>query len=288
MSLWTGFVVHPELLWGTALVLGLLIGSFLNVVILRLPPVLEHQWRGQCHTLLQTGTMDAPLGFDLAKPGSRCPHCQHALAAWENIPVLSFVALRGRCRACRKPISLRYPAVELLAGLLSLAVAHHFGASRSLVPALVLTWTLIALAGIDLDRQILPDILTLPLLWLGLALNRGALFASPVSAITGALWGYLSLWLLFHAFRALTGKEGMGHGDFKLLAALGAWLGWIALPVIVLIASLAGAVIGIGLILKGRLGREVPMPFGPFLAAAGWIALMWRNPLVAAYIHLMH
>lgn len=266
--------------------LGLLVGSFLNVVIHRLPRMLEQEWRIQCAELNET-VLPSAEPYNLIVPRSKCPHCGHAITALENIPVLSYLALRGRCRACHARISLRYPVIELACGLLSGWTAWHFGFGWGLLGALFLTWTLLPLIVIDLDHQLLPDKLTLLLLWLGLLFNLGRHFTDLPSAVIGALAGYLSLWSVYHVFRLLTGKEGMGYGDFKLFAALGAWLGWQMLPVIILLAAGTGAVTGIALILSRRLQKGVPMPFGPFLAAAGWIALMWGRQLTEAYLGLM-
>lgn len=282
------FALYPAAFPVLAGLLGLLIGSFLNVVVGRLPVMLERRWRRECQALLDPAASAAPVEkFDLVTPGSRCPHCGHAIRWYENIPVLSFVFLRGRCSACGKPISWRYPAVELLTGVFSFAVAWHFGFGLTAFAALAFTWALIALAFIDYDTQILPDGITLPLLWAGLLLNMFAVFAPLSSAVAGAAAGYVSLWLVYHAFRLLTGKEGMGFGDFKLLAALGAWLGWTMLPLIVLLASFLGAAIGIAVILLLGHDRRQPIPFGPFLCLAGWVALMWGKDLTQAYLQLM-
>lgn len=266
-------------------VLGLLVGSFLNVVILRLPVMLERDWQQQASEILgRPGEQPAPERFDLVHPGSHCPGCQRPIRPWENIPVISWLVLRGRCRGCGQRISVRYPLVELLTGLLSVAVALHFGWGTELAAALVLTWTLIALSGIDIDHHLLPDNITLPVLWLGLGIGLAGLFTTIEEAVIGAMAGYLSLWLVFHAFRLATGKEGMGYGDFKLLALLGAWLGWQALPVIILLSSLVGAAAGIAMIaLLGR-DRQLPIPFGPYLAAAGWLTLLWRDDIIAGYL----
>jgi len=286
-------------------VVGLLVGSFLNVVIHRLPIMLERQWREQCGEFLQHGeaaaAADGPHAttqvagkYNLIAPRSACPSCHAPIEAWQNIPVLSWLWLKGRCARCQAPISLRYPLVELSCALLSAAVAWRYGFGWHAVAALGVTWTLIALTGIDLDTQLLPDSITLPLLWAGLVASLFAgvggsganLPVTPAEAITGAAAGYLSLWIVYHVFRLVTGKEGMGYGDFKLLAALGAWMGVRMLLPIVLLSALAGAVVGIALILTGRHRRGVPMPFGPFLAAAGWLALMWGPQWVAAYLGL--
>jgi leader peptidase (prepilin peptidase)/N-methyltransferase len=303
-----------------AVVLGLLVGSFLNVVIHRLPRMLERQWRAEAAQYAAEAPGAGPAGepagaapaearYNLVVPRSACPHCSAPITALQNIPVISWLALRGRCAACKAPISPRYPVVELLCGILSGLVAWKFGFGWNAVAALGLTWSLIALAGIDVDTQLLPDAITLPMLWAGLLASLAwplppglggvaygaaggttallpSLPVSPADAIIGAAAGYLSLWSVYHLFRLLTGKEGMGHGDFKLLAALGAWLGWRLLLPIVLGSAVVGAITGIGLIvLRGR-GRSVPIPFGPFLAAAGWLAMMWGHEWVGAYLSL--
>ncbi|MFO1510860.1 MAG: A24 family peptidase [Steroidobacteraceae bacterium] len=265
-------------------VLGLLIGSFLNVIVHRTPIILDRQWRRQCDELAGRETPAVPR-FNLVVPRSACPACKVPIKAIHNVPVLSWLALRGRCASCKAGISARYPLVELLTGLLSAAVAWKFGYTPQMGAALVLTWFLIALTFIDFDTQLLPDALTLPLLWLGLAAS--VLEYTPVeprNAIVGALAGYLSLWSVYHLFRLATGKEGMGYGDFKLLAALGAWLGWQMLLPIILLSAAVGAVTGIALILLRGRDRNIPIPFGPFLAAAGWIALMWGQQIVTGYL----
>ncbi|QIT56265.1 prepilin peptidase [Aquisalimonas sp. 2447] len=276
---------QPAMLVPSVFVLGLLVGSFVNVVILRLPVMLERDWQQQASEILGQPQENAPRErFDLIHPGSRCPGCQRPIRPWENIPVISWLALRGRCRGCGQRISARYPLVELITGLLSASVASHFGWGPELAAALILTWTLVALSGIDIDHQLLPDNITLPLLWLGLGISLAGLFTGIEDAVIGAMAGYLSLWLVFHVFRLVTGKEGMGYGDFKLLALLGAWLGWQALPVIILLSSLVGAVAGIAMIaLLGR-DRQLPIPFGPYLAAAGWLTLLWRDDIIAGYL----
>jgi len=280
---------HPLALASAAALFGLLLGSFLNVVIYRLPVMLERLWRRQCAELdgarKNRATDEKP--FNLVSPRSRCPHCGHGIGALENIPILSFLWLRGKCSACGGPISWRYPLVESLTALLSFVVALHFGASFAGLAALVLTWSLIALAFIDYDHQILPDDITLPLLWTGLLVNLGGMFTPLPSAVLGAAAGYGSLWLVYHAFRLATGKEGMGFGDFKLFAALGAWLGWQLLPLIILFASFFGALIGIAFILLLGRDRRLPIPFGPFLCAAGWVALLWGQDLTRYYLQFM-
>jgi leader peptidase (prepilin peptidase)/N-methyltransferase len=281
-----------------ALVVGLLVGSFLNVVIYRLPIMLERQWRAECAELSAAASaqISEPRDrqpFNLVVPRSRCPHCKAAITAIQNIPVVSYLFLRGRCARCSAKIGIRYPAVELLTGAASAVVAWKFGFGWPGVCAIVITWFLIALTFIDLDHQLLPDSLTLPLLWLGLVASltgwtstQHSLPSLPVNAIMGAAIGYISLWSVYHAFRLATGKEGMGYGDFKLLAALGAWLGWQMLLAIVLISACVGAVVGIALIALRRQQRGNPMPFGPFLAAAGWIVMLWGPELVTTYLGL--
>ena len=276
----------PGLYLAAALLLGLVVGSFLNVVILRLPPRMEWEWRGQCRELLGIeGEAEAPPpGLALAR--SRCPKCGHALRPWENIPLVSWLALRGRCSACGEPISLQYPVVEALSGLAALAVAWRFGFTVQALAMLLLTWGLIAAAVIDLRTQLLPDDITLPLLWLGLALSLGGVFVAPEQAIIGAMAGYLSLWTVFQLFKLLTGKEGMGFGDFKLFALIGAWGGWTILPLVILLSSLVGAVVGVAMVVARGHDRQVPIPFGPYLAAAGWIGLLWGDAIMASYWQL--
>jgi leader peptidase (prepilin peptidase)/N-methyltransferase len=290
----------PALLFAAVIALGLVMGSFLNVVIVRLPRIMEAEWRQECAELSAediaplSGTQGPqaepaarraePPALTLSRPPSHCPHCGHRIAPWENIPLLSFLLLRGRCSACQARISWRYPAVETLTAVLSVVVVWHFGPTLQAAAALVLTWGLVALAFIDADTQLLPDDITLPLLWLGLLLSLGPVFVDSNTAIVGAACGYLSLFLLFHAFRLLTGKEGIGRGDFKLLALFGAWMGWQVLPQILLLSTVPGAVFGIALIASGRSRRETPIPFGPFLAIAGWINLIWGNDITAAYL----
>jgi leader peptidase (prepilin peptidase)/N-methyltransferase len=268
------------------LVLGLCIGSFLNVVIHRLPKMMEREWQGQCAEL-RGETLESLPAFDLSRPRSRCPACGHQIRAVENIPVVSYLFLRGRCAGCGNGISLRYPLIELLTGLTSAFAAWHFGFGWPAFGALILIWSLIALAAIDFDTQLLPDSITLPLLWIGLAFNLNHHFTDLSSAVIGAMLGYMALWCVFWAFKLATGKEGMGYGDFKLLAALGAWLGWQMLPVIILLSSIVGAAVGIALIVFARHGRNIPIPFGPYLAAAGLIALFWGQELTQTYLGLL-
>lgn len=265
---------------------GLLIGSFLNVVILRLPMRLEYEWQCQCKELLEIKdgpTPEKPLSIAVSR--SQCPKCGHKITAVENIPVLSYLFLSGRCSSCKTRISPRYPLVELATAGLFLLVAIHFGPTIQTIAALGFTGVLIALAGIDIDHQLLPDDLTFFLLWAGLFASLFGVFVDPVNSIIGALAGYLSLWVIYHAFRLLTGKEGMGYGDFKLMAAMGAWMGWQMLPLIILLASLAGAVVGLALIAFNRHKKSQPMPFGPYIAAAGWVALQWGDQIITAYLH---
>ena len=279
--------LHPAVLAAAVFVFGLLIGSFLNVAILRFPRQLLHDWQGQCRELLdiEQPEEDAPPG--LVKSRSHCPSCRKTIAWYDNIPIVSWIVLGRKCRHCDAPISFRYPLVELATAVLSAAVIWHFGATAEGLAALVLTWTLIAATGIDIDYQLLPDQFTLPLLWLGLALNlMFGLFASLEDAVIGAIAGYGSLWLVYHGFRLLTGKEGMGYGDFKLLGALGAWMGWQVLPIIILGASLVGAVVGIALMIATKRGKEIPIAFGPYLAAAGWIALLWGDRILDYWLYI--
>ena len=283
---------QPAIFVSLIFILGLLVGSFLNVVIHRLPLMLQRDWRAQCASLLDQPPPTEET-YNLVVPRSACPHCGHVIGALENIPVLSYLALRGRCSACKARISPRYPLVEALTAALSAVVAWHFGPGWVCVFALVVTWSLLALTAIDLDHKLLPDIITLPLLWLGLLVSlfgfgwegRPA-FADLRSAVIGAAAGYLSLWLLYHAFRLLTGKEGMGYGDFKLLGALGAWLGWQGLPLIILLSTVVGAGLGVVMIIAGKRDRQTQIPFGPYLAAAGWIAMLWGNDITRAYLSL--
>ncbi|MDD5298657.1 MAG: A24 family peptidase [Rhodocyclaceae bacterium] len=266
--------------------IGLIVGSFLNVVIHRLPKMMERGWRAQCAELRgEEAAKEEPL--NLLLPPSRCPSCGHAIGALENIPVLSWLLLRGRCRGCGQAISARYPLVEVLAGLSSAYAAWHFGPGWQAIGALVFLWAMIALTFIDLDTQLLPDDITQPLLWLGLVFNLQGHFVPLESAVIGAIAGYLSLWLVYWGFKLATGKEGMGFGDFKLLAAIGAWLGWQMLPLTILFSSVVGAVVGIALMLFARHGRDVPIPFGPYLAGAGVLALFWGEEVSRAYLGML-
>ena len=268
----------------TAFVLGAAIGSFLNVVVLRLPSMLEARWKRDCSELLE---LEQPKSDDppgLVKPASHCPKCKAPIKPWHNIPIISYLLLRGRCNNCGERISIRYPAVELLTATLTALAIFSFGLTPQGIAAVLLIWILIALAFIDLDTQLLPDAITIPALWVGLLLNTQSLFAEPIDAIIGAATGYLFLWSIYQLFRLLTGKEGMGYGDFKLLAVFGAWFGWQLLPQILVISSLAGAVIGILMIVTGLNKKGQPIPFGPYLAIAGAIALIWGEPINSWYL----
>jgi len=278
----------------SAALLGLIVGSFLNVVILRLPVMMENEWRRQCAELVAGDRDDSPpeaavseqtaaKPFNLVVPRSRCPHCGHTIRAIDNIPIISYLLLRGRCAACRHPISARYPIIEAATGLFSMVVAWHFGFTWEALAALFLTWALIALSIIDFDHQLLPDNITIPFMWIGLVLGLLALFTDIRSAVIGAIIGYLSLWSVYQLFKLLTGKEGMGYGDFKLLAMLGAWMGWQYLLVVVLLSSVVGAAVGITLTTVTGRNRSIPIPFGPYLAAAGWLALLWGDELITIY-----
>ena len=278
-------LADPAAFAAVAGVFGLLVGSFLNVVIHRLPKMMERDWYCQCAELRGEEISPAePL--TLATPRSRCPHCGHQITALENIPILSWLVLRGACSACKAPISIRYPIVEGITGLMTAFAAWHFGFGWAAAGAILFVWAMIALTGIDFDTQLLPDSITLPLIWLGLLFNIGGTFASLTSAVIGAVAGYLSLWSVYWGFKLATGKEGMGYGDFKLLAALGAWLGWQMLPLTILLSSFVGAVVGVALIVLAKRGRNVPIPFGPYLAAAGLLALFWGKPLNQTYLGL--
>ncbi|WP_323976380.1 prepilin peptidase [Aeromonas hydrophila] len=275
----------PWLYFSLVFLFSLMIGSFLNVVIHRLPIMLEREWQAEYLGYFNPETQpQQEERYNLMVPRSACPHCGHAITTMENIPLLSWLWLKGRCRECQAPISARYPLVELLTALLSLVVAATFAPGWGLLAALLLTWVLVALTFIDLDKMLLPDQLTLPLLWGGLLFNLAGGFAPLADAVIGAMAGYLVLWSLYWAFKLLTGKEGMGYGDFKLLAALGAWLGWQALPIVLLLSSLVGAFIGIGLILLRNHHQNKPIPFGPYLAIAGWIALLWGDTITRWYL----
>lgn len=289
------FTQSPILFIGISFVLALLIGSFLNVVIYRLPIMMEREWRAQCEEIAETPAVELPTGrFDLVAPRSRCPACGHTITAMQNIPVISYLVLGGKCASCQAPISRRYPIIELLSAVMTAIVAWRFGFGWEAAAAILMTWALIAISVIDIDHQIIPDSISLPLIWAGLFLSlfhesAGAeiLFVDPGTAIAGGLAGYLSLWSIYHLFRLLTGKEGMGYGDFKLLAALGAWLGWQMLPLMILLSAFVGAIVGVALIAFKRQDRSVPIPFGPYLAAAGWIAMLYGPQIMNAYLDYM-
>lgn len=267
-------------------ILGLLVGSFLNVVIHRLPRMMEREWNEQCAEL--NGKTPEPVPrYNLLVPRSACPHCGHAISAAENIPVLSYLFLRGKCKGCGAAISPRYPIVEAISGILSAYAAWHFGFGLAGIAAIAFIWAMIALTFIDFDTQLLPDDITLPLLWLGLLLNLNGAYTSLPNAVIGATVGYLTLWGVYWLFKLTTGKEGMGFGDFKLLAAIGAWLGWTLLPLVILLSSLVGAVVGIALIVFTKHGRNNPIPFGPYLAGGGLIALFWGQTLTQNYLQLL-
>ena len=274
--------------WGLG-ILGLCVGSFLNVVVHRLPKMLEARWQADAADVLgQTAAANSAAAepITLSKPASRCPSCGHAIRWYENVPVISWLLLRGKCSACKTPISLRYPLVELTCGLLSAFIAWHFGFTWQAGGMLLLTWGLLAMSLIDVDHQLLPDSLVLPLLWLGLIANSFGLFSSLEDALWGAIAGYLSLWSVYWLFKLVTGKEGMGYGDFKLLAMLGAWGGWQVLPLTILLSSLVGAVLGLIMLRLRNAEASTPIPFGPYLAIAGWIALIWGEQITSSYLQI--
>ncbi|GLP97466.1 prepilin peptidase [Paraferrimonas sedimenticola] len=278
-------------LWlSTALVFGLVVGSFLNVVIHRTPVLLKRQWREDCAELVPDAPAyddGYPKRYNLVTPNSTCPKCGHAIKAWQNIPVISWLLLKGKCANCQTPISKRYPIVETITGLMIVAVAHAFGPTWTFLFAALFTFTLIALTGIDLDEMLLPDNMTLPLLWLGLIVNVSGTFVPLQDAVIGAAAGYLSLWSVFWLFKLVTGKEGMGYGDFKLLAAAGAWLGWQMLPMIILLSSLIGAIVGISLMAFKKLQQGNPIPFGPYIAGAAWVAMLWGESIWHWYLSML-
>ncbi|HUU71571.1 MAG TPA: A24 family peptidase [Burkholderiales bacterium] len=287
----------PFAFTATATVVGLMIGSFLNVVIHRLPRMMQRDWNEQAAMMLEDATLtdcatklrdasEVPARYNLVVPRSCCPKCGHQIRAHENIPVLSYLFLRGRCAKCHNSISLRYPVVEAVCGFVTGYISWHFGFGLAAGAAMFFAWSLIALTMIDVDTQLLPDSITLPLLWMGLLVNIPGTYAPLHSAVIGAIAGYLSLWSVYWLFKLVTGKEGMGFGDFKLLAAIGAWLGWKLLPMVILLSSLVGAVVGILLIVSQRQGRNVPIPFGPYLAAAGLIAMLWGGDINTVYLNL--
>lgn len=267
-----------------ALVLGLLVGSFLNVLVYRLPIMMERDWKAQSRDMLELPAEPDATTFNLMLPHSRCPHCAHPIRAWENLPVLSYLMLGGKCSSCKAPISKRYPLLELSCGLLSGYIAWHFGFGWPAATMLVLSWGLLAMSLIDADHQLLPDVLVLPLLWMGLIVNSFGVFTTLGDALWGAVAGYLTLWSVFWLFKLLTGKDGMGHGDFKLLAMLGAWGGWQILPLTILLSSLVGAILGMIMLRLRNAQTSTPIPFGPYLAIAGWIALLWGGQITDSYL----
>ena len=267
-------------------ILGLLVGSFLNVVVYRLPKMMIRDWKAQSREMLGLPAEPQPETFNLILPHSRCPHCSHKIRAWENIPVVSYLFLGGKCSQCKTPISKRYPLVELACGLLSAFIAWHFGFGWQAGAMLVLTWGLLSMSLIDADHQLLPDAIVLPLLWLGLIVNAFGLFTSLTDALWGAVAGYLVLWCVFWLFKLITGKEGMGYGDFKLLAMLGAWGGWQILPLTILLSSIVGTVLGLILLRLRNVETSTPIPFGPYLALAGWIALLWGDQITTSYLQI--
>ena len=276
----------PILLVSLIVIIGLLVGSFLNVVIYRLPVMMERGWKKECTEYLELddSKLDQNEPFNLVLPLSRCPGCDAAIKPYQNIPVISYCFLKGKCANCKTHISLRYPIIEAFTGVMSGIVAWHFGYSVEMLFALLLTWSLITLSFIDIDHQLLPDSITLPLVWLGLFLSLFSIYTDTHTSIIGAIAGYLSLWTVFHLFKLATGKEGMGYGDFKLLAVFGAWLGWQYLPIIILLSSLVGAVIGVSMVIIVKKDHNIPIPFGPYLAAAGWLALIWGEQINSLYL----
>ena len=280
------FEQYPVLYLGTLFVFGSLIGSFLNVVIYRLPVMMQREWRNDCLEFLEQPNDVEDTRFNLSVPRSRCGDCGHQITALENIPIVSYLVLGGKCSACKTSISPQYPLVELFTAIVSLVVGWHFGVSLQAMAALVLTWSLIAASGIDIGHKLLPDDITLPLLWLGILLSLFDVFVSLEDSVIGVMAGYMSLWSVFMLFKLITGKEGMGYGDFKLLAMLGAWLGWKPLFVVILTSSLVGAVVGITMIVLKKTERGTQIPFGPYLAAAGWMTLLWGDELMAFYASL--
>lgn len=278
----------------TVSLVSLCVGSFLNVVIYRLPLMMQREWQSECRLLLddelntnQTKPKNTSEHFNLVKPNSTCPKCKTAIKPWQNIPIISWLILKGKCASCSNPISIRYPAIEAVTALLSLVVAYTFGATEQALLYIVITWALVALTFIDIDHMLLPDQLTLPLVWLALIAAVAGITITPSDAIMGAAFGYLSLWSVFWLFKLLTGKEGMGYGDFKLLALFGALLGWQSLLTIILLSSVVGAIIGIALLSIQGKDKATPIPFGPYLAIAGWITLLWGNQLQSAYFNLI-
>ncbi|MCP3752283.1 A24 family peptidase [Pseudomonas sp. SBB6] len=284
MNLLNSLASQPLMYLSIALLLGLIIGSFLNVLVHRLPIMLERQWQAEAREVLELPSEAQAPRFDLLLPPSQCPHCAHRIRPWENIPVISYLALRGRCSSCQARISPRYPLVELACGALTLFVAWRFGVTGTALALLLLSWGLLAMSMIDIEHHLLPDALVLPLLWLGLIVNAFEMFVPLEDALWGTVAGYLSLWSVFWVFKIITGKEGMGYGDFKLLAMLGAWGGWQILPLTLLLSSLLGALIGLIMLRLQRKQASTPIPFGPYLAIAGWIALLWGGQITTSYL----
>lgn len=285
MSPYSIILDSPVLLTLLAGIVGLMVGSFLNVVIYRLPVMMKRDWKKECQEFLELPITDqSSETFNLSLPPSHCPKCQSAIKIYQNIPVFSYLFLRGKCAHCQVNIPLRYPFIELLTGILSVITAYYLGGTAACFFALVLTWVLVALSGIDFDHQLLPDNITLPMIWLGLFLSLFHVFTDPISSIIGAIAGYMILWVIYQSFKFLTGKEGMGYGDFKLLALFGAWLGWQYLPQIILLSSLVGAIIGSLMIIFVQRDKNIPIPFGPYLAIAGWIALLWGDDINTLYL----
>lgn len=285
MTLSELFTDHAQFVTGMAVILGLLVGSFLNVVIYRLPLMMQREWQSECRLILELpAETPQEKPFNLSVPASHCPHCDSAIKPWQNIPVLSYLLLRGRCGNCQAPISIRYPLIEALSGLLCGLLAIYLDSPPAIIAGLLFSWLLISLTMIDADHKLLPDQLTLPLLWLGLLVNSFGVFVPLLDAVWGAMLGYLSLWSVYWLFKLATGKEGMGYGDFKLLAALGAWMGWQMVPLIIILSSLVGTLLGVIILYINRQGRNTSLPFGPYLAAAGWISLLWGPLLVNSYL----
>ncbi len=279
----------PLVFTSGVIILGCIVGSFLNVVIHRLPIMMEREWKRECRIILELDSDDSeqqPTTFNLAQPNSHCPQCNAEIKPWQNIPIISYLLLKGRCANCGCHISVRYQIIEVVSGIMCGVVAWHFGAGMTTLALLFFTWALISLTMIDADTQLLPDQITLPLLWLGILVNTSGLIVPLSDAVWGAIGGYMVLWSVYWLFKLLTGKEGMGFGDFKLLAALGAWMGWQMLPLIILLSSLVGAVVGIAILAFKRQGRDTAIPFGPYLAAAGWIALIWGEPIIDSYLQI--
>ena len=286
ISLLGALQAHPELLISLTGIIGLIIGSFLNVVIYRLPIMMERTWKKECQEFLELEPeKEHKDTFNLILPHSCCPNCKSPIRAYQNIPIISYIFLKGKCANCKTPISIRYPAIELLTGITSATIAWHFGYSSETLFALFLTWALITLSSIDIDCQLLPDSITLPMLWAGLFLSLFSICTDSHSSSIGAIAGYLSFWFVFHVFKLVTGKEGIGYGDFKLLALFGAWLGWEYLPIIIIFSSLVGAVVGISMVILVKRDHRLPIPFGPYLAAAGWFALLWGDDINRVYLN---